>query len=258
MNIPTSDPTNTVVLTRDIWLGPSLVARRGSRATIVKRQRRVDSRAQRTMLVEVLDGPAAGTGAVQVDASEIAPAHAIEPGVPHADAWMQTFTGRRFYPLSPNPADIDPIDIAHSLANICRYGGHARRFLSVAEHCVMVSHAVAPEHAVWALLHDASEAYVGDMIRPLKHTDELTAYRLIEHRIQSAIATRFGLEQDMPLEVKLADTRALVNERRIAVTATDHSWGIEHLAPLDVKYKCWSPRVAKRKYLQRLRELGVK
>jgi hypothetical protein len=89
--------------------------------------------------------------------------------------WMQTFTGRAFYPLDPRPEDIDPVDIAHALSLICRYGGHSSRFYSVAEHCVLMSHAVAPEHALWALLHDATEAYLGDMIRPLKRSGRFTA-----------------------------------------------------------------------------------
>ena len=56
-------------------------------------------------------------------------------------SWMQTFTGRQFFPLDPHPNDVDPVDIAHALSLICRYGGHTRRFYSVAEHCVLLSYA---------------------------------------------------------------------------------------------------------------------
>ena len=54
-------------------------------------------------------------------------------------SWAQTFTGRQFFPLDPDPQDIDIVDIAHSLAMQCRYNGHTDRFYSVAEHCVHVS-----------------------------------------------------------------------------------------------------------------------
>src|SRR4051812_20612492 len=82
--------------------------------------------------------------------------------------WMQTYTGRAFWPLDAQPEDVDPLDIAAALSMLCRYGGHVSRFYSVAEHCLLMSEAVAPEHALWALLHDATEAYMGDMVRPLK------------------------------------------------------------------------------------------
>src|SRR5690349_19702773 len=122
-------------------------------------------------------------------------------------SWMQTFTGRRFYPLDPKVEDIDPTDIAHALSLICRYGGHVTRFYSVAEHCVLLSHAVSPENALWALLHDATEAYVGDMVRPLKQ--HMPAYRDVEDRLMLVIADRFGLpirdgEDFLPDEVKAA------------------------------------------------------
>src|SRR5690349_636686 len=106
-------------------------------------------------------------------------------------SWMQTFTGRQFYPLDPRLDEIDPLDIAHALSMICRYGGHTKHFYSVAEHCLLMSHAVAPEYALWALLHDATEAYVGDMVRPLKH--HMPDYRQIEDNLMEVIAERFGL-----------------------------------------------------------------
>ncbi|MDO4254358.1 MAG: hypothetical protein Q4C81_04310 [Kocuria sp.] len=95
--------------------------------------------------------------------------------------WMQTYTGRRFYPLDSRPEDVDVVDVAHALSMQCRYNGHVRLFMSVAEHCVLVSRLVPSEHALWGLLHDATEAYVGDMVRPLKlHMPE---YRAVEDRV---------------------------------------------------------------------------
>ncbi|MDI1288693.1 MAG: hypothetical protein PSX37_01920 [bacterium] len=92
--------------------------------------------------------------------------------------WMNTFTGQKFYPLDPRADEVHAPDIAKALSQICRYGGHTSQHYSVAEHCVLMSLAVAPEHALFALLHDATEAYVGDMVRPLKQA--LPEYRAIE------------------------------------------------------------------------------
>lgn len=77
--------------------------------------------------------------------------------------WMQTYTGRRFWPLDPVAGDIEIMDIAHALSNQCRYAGHTRFHYSVAQHSVQVSENVAPEHALWGLLHDAPDVRQGAM-----------------------------------------------------------------------------------------------
>lgn len=82
--------------------------------------------------------------------------------------WMETFTGKRVNPLCLKEDDVCIIDIAHSLSLTCRYSGHCKLFYSVAEHSVRVSRIVGEELALAALLHDAAEAYFGDVIRPLK------------------------------------------------------------------------------------------
>src|SRR5271165_7548492 len=82
--------------------------------------------------------------------------------------WIQTYTGRVMYPLDPRPEEINIIDIAHALSNLCRFTGHVRTFYSVAEHSVRVSQHCDPKDALWGLLHDASEAYLADMSRPMK------------------------------------------------------------------------------------------
>ena len=168
--------------------------------------------------------------------------------------WMQTFTGRRFYPLSPRAEDIDPADIAHALSLLCRYGGHVDRFYSVAEHCVLMSEAVAPEHALWALLHDATEAYVVDVPRPLKRN--LPGYKDIESVVMAAIVERFGLPSVfMPDEVHDADNRILLTERNALMSATRERWAQEDLGPLPVTIHAWSPPEAERRYARRLADL---
>jgi uncharacterized protein len=175
--------------------------------------------------------------------------------------WMQTFTGRRFYPLDPRPDEIDPADIAHALSLLCRYGGHVDRFYSVAEHCLLMSQAVAPEHALAALLHDATEAYVCDVPRPLKR--QLARYREIEEQVWYAIAYRYRLDVDLPAEVKEADNRILLTERAAllsraeiwTLTAESLDGSIVPLQALPVDVRGVAPAEAERLYLDRLEEL---
>ena len=169
-------------------------------------------------------------------------------------SWMQTFTGRQFFPLAPRADEVDPVDIAHALSMICRYGGHTTRFYSVAEHCVLMSHAVPKEHALAALLHDATEAYVGDMVRPLKH--HMGAYRAIEHGVMFAIAVRFNLPSvEMPGSVKDADNRILLDERAALLTEPPVAWQQDDLLPLGVNVSGWGPAYAEYQYTERLAEL---
>jgi hypothetical protein len=178
----------------------------------------------------------------------------------HRGDWMQTYTGRKFYPLAPRPEDIHPRDIAHALSLLCRYNGHVDRFYSVAEHCVLMSRAVAPEHALAALLHDATEAYVGDMIRPLKQS--MPDYVRAEDLVMVQIARRFALPlhtlgYSMPTEVKDADNRILLTERAALMSAVAPGrWGVDGLEPLDVTIHGWEPIDAECQYLARLSELG--
>lgn len=144
--------------------------------------------------------------------------------------WMQTFTGRKFWPTAARPEDLAVEDVAHALSLVCRYGGHVREFYSVAQHCVLVSRAAEPEHKLWALLHDATEAYVGDMVRPLKL--QLPAYVEVEDRLMRVMCERWGLEWPMPTEVKVLDNRILLDERVALLGAAPGSWQVDGLTPL--------------------------
>jgi hypothetical protein len=168
--------------------------------------------------------------------------------------WMQTFSGRAFYPLDPRSADIDTADIAHALSLLCRYGGHVHRFYSVAEHCVLMSEWVDPENALAALLHDATEAYVCDVPRPLKRS--LVGYREIEDRVWAVIAVRFGIDLVLPDQVKEADDRILLTERDALMPNTRYSWAQDWVyEPLPVVVAGWPPAEAERRYLDRLAAL---
>lgn len=167
--------------------------------------------------------------------------------------WMQTYTGRRFYPLDPRSAEIDPADIAHALSLLCRYGGHVDRFYSVAEHCVLMSEWVSPENALAALLHDATEAYVVDVPRPLKRV--LSGYERIEYRVWLAMVLRFDLDLDLPVQVKEADERILLTERN-ALMPRHERWEQDGIIePLPVAVVGWGPVEAERRYLKRLAQL---
>ena len=161
--------------------------------------------------------------------------------------WMQTFTGRAVYPLDPDPADFDIVDIAHALSMACRYAGHVRRFYSVAEHCVLMArHFSAPVNRKWALLHDASEAYLVDVPRPVK--PYLAGYREAENDLMQMIALRFGLDGDMPAAVKSADNRILCDERDQAMAPCVRDWNLEG-PRLGVTLRFWSPEEAEREFL---------
>lgn len=186
-------------------------------------------------------------------------AHAVHyVPIASGDGWIQTFTGRRFYPLAPNPNDIDILDIAHALSMLCRFGGHVHDFYSVAEHCVLMSEVVSPENALWALMHDAAEAYIVDVPRPVKR--QLVGYRDIERHLLTAIAMRFGLTADFdgslyPTEVADVDTRILLNERNILMPNTVHEWEVEHLKPLHLVIHSWTPQQAKAAFLATFKDL---
>lgn len=141
-----------------------------------------------------------------------------------AGDWFLTSTGVQFYPLDPRPEDINIYDIAHSLSNVCRFGGHCLTFYSVAQHSVHVSKLVPPHLAFQALMHDAPEAYIGDMVRPLKKN--MPEFQAAEDRIWEAIALKFGLPLELDPLVKLADNVALMTERRDIVIQTPHKWSV--------------------------------
>jgi len=165
--------------------------------------------------------------------------------------WMQTATGRQFWPIDPRPEEVHIEDIAHALSLMCRYGGHCLRFYSVAEHSVLVARATSPEHRLWALLHDAAEAYVADVIRPLKPF--LRDYQNIEDGVMRAICQRFGLDVIMPQEVKDLDIRILMDEKAQNMALEPAPW--IKAEPLGVQLRFWQPGRARAEFLRLFGEL---
>jgi len=141
--------------------------------------------------------------------------------------WIQTYTGKRFWPFDPRPEEIDILDIAYALSNLCRFGGHCEPFYSVAEHCDRASYLVPPELALWALLHDAPEAYLGDVVRPIKHRPSLLRiYGPMERALMFQVAQRFGLVPlaPEPRWVKWADEVMLRTEQRDLMKRQPCDW----------------------------------
>lgn len=173
------------------------------------------------------------------------------------DDWMQTYSGIAFYPYCPPIKSILLEDIAHALSLTCRYNGHTRSFYSVAEHAVLVSQSVPERDAAWGLMHDAAEAYIGDMVSPVKlHQPE---FRALEDELLACIAERFSLNRaGIPVSVHEADTRILLNERGALLRPPPQPWAIEKLEPLPGIYITgWSPETAERRFLARATELGI-
>ena len=172
--------------------------------------------------------------------------------------YFRTYTDRRVDLFEPKTSEISIFDIARSLSQQCRFLGHTTRFYSVAQHSILVSQLVPNEDALWGLLHDASEAYTGDLPRPFKGLLEMVQYRLAEGRLMVTICDRYNLRPEMPRSVELADRAMLATEFRDVTTMKDLTWIINEcgLAPLPhLHIEPWLPKFAESRFLDRFTEL---
>ena len=204
--------------------------------------------------------------------------------------WQQTYTGVKFHPLDPRPEDFKLEDIAHALSMLCRFNGHSKYFYSVAQHSVLASRyaeievettfdAAGHVHidyyeieeefdkavelvfqrcrldaARWGLFHDAAEAYLSDVPRPLKRTDEMAWYRLLETKMSAMIGDVFGLG---PMDdiIHTVDARLLLTEKRDLMCEPPADWMVPG-EPYADKIECWTPWTAKLQFLKRFDELS--
>ena len=185
----------------------------------------------------------------------------VRPGSYKTGTYMLTYTNKQFYPLHPDPNDIDIKDIAHALSNVCRFTGHVSQFYSVAQHCVLVSQICNPENALAGLLHDASEAYLSDVARPVKYTQLMEGYRKIEDLLEEAISVKFNTPYPMTKDIKYADDMCLLAEG-YQLFKPAPEWVLERLKaaglekPIITLDSCWPPMVAKAKFMKRFMELN--
>lgn len=171
--------------------------------------------------------------------------------------WAQIYSGEKFWPLDPKPEEVSLKDIAHSLALQCRFNGHSDVFYSIAQHSVLVSKVVSQEQALAALFHDASEAYTGDMVSPLKKFLP-PEFKMIEKEIENAVFEHFGIKHETVdhVEIKRADKIALFTEMRDLMKEPPSKWDdVDLFQPHTDKIIPLSPEEAEKEFLDRFNEL---
>ena len=169
--------------------------------------------------------------------------------------WMQMASGIRFWVLTPDINSILLPDIAHALAFQCRFGGHTRKFYSVAQHCILVSNLVREDDVelkLAGLLHDATEAYLVDLPRPIKV--QMPIYKETELRLEAVIAERFKISMDAFKYVKKYDEEALSIEARSLMAPMHPAWytsSVQEMidSPIHIDHY-FSPEEAKAQYME--------
>ena len=174
--------------------------------------------------------------------------------------YILTYTGKRYYPDRPEELDVDIMDIAHALSNVCRYNGHLNTFYSVAQHSCLVaryvmdftqSDVLPKVLALSALLHDASEAYLPDMPSPIK--EKLPDFRELEGKLHKHIFTSFSLPWPYPIAIKAVDKKIREDEMR---DLSDWDLGDGGIAGgLAINVQAWEPYMAKDMFLNMYEEI---
>jgi 5'-deoxynucleotidase YfbR-like HD superfamily hydrolase len=172
--------------------------------------------------------------------------------------WMTTYTGKKVYPANPKPEDICLEDIAHALSQTCRFGGHTVVPYYVSQHSIIVADNVPESLRAVAILHDAPEYILGDVVAPLKRS--MPDYKAIEDRVWSAVCCRFGIDSRLLSGVKTSDLRALMTERRDVLAKSSFRWNdfLESLAPFDNVIVPLSSVQSKYEFLRYCELLGLR
>jgi len=159
-------------------------------------------------------------------------------------------SGHHFDLLDPANSRFEIEDIAHGLGMTCRFAGQCARFYSVAEHSWHASYLVPKHLRLTALLHDAAEAFLGDVTRPLKSL--LPDYKRIEAQVEGAVFERLGVRAPNDPAIKDADRRMLVAERAALLPEGRETWTILDGVPCpDIRFRFWDPVEGKREFLRR-------
>lgn len=175
--------------------------------------------------------------------------------------WIQTYTGVAFDLLNPRPEMVRLEDIAHALSMQCRYNGHAREFYSVAEHSIHVSSALVLEGSevmAQGLLHDACEAYIGDLVSAIKRMPSFSAFEDLERAIWiDAIAPRFRLPEVLSHHVTMADRRMLATEVPQVLGPETKPWLLNAPPFVGVRLDFLGPKAARYAFLGAAERLGI-
>ncbi len=181
-------------------------------------------------------------------------------------AWIRTASGGQFHfgdSARHFGGNVRIYDIAASLSKVCRFGGHTEKFYSVAEHCVLASYMV-PQGitALHALMHDASEAYLGDVSSPLKDLDAMVEYKRLEKWAMGAIYKALGIPDPTPEEgaaVKVADLQLCCQEAEELLPLGTDGWywpvGLPAYEGEPEEIKALQPHQAQGMFLDRFSEL---
>lgn len=187
------------------------------------------------------------------------PAHLLTRSEAHP-GYVATSSGRLFDVVNPTPEQVDIHEIAYALANVNRFGGHTKWPYTVAQHSVYCAIECqrrydTPHLELACLLHDAAEAYVGDVIRPVKRLIA-SVYRPIEDRVQAAIWQRFGLEIDADVERVIKDVdNAVVMAESAALMIGSCSWNWEGVDRSPIEIRRWSENGPYNAFMAKFRQL---
>ena len=185
-----------------------------------------------------------------------------------SEGWILTFAGKIFRPLAPRAEDICIEDIAHALSNMCRFNGHVSEFYSVAQHSVQVAKHTPAPFKLHALLHDASEAYIFDVPKPIKDKFFLFSlgkylrYSVVEASIERVIFDKFDVKDYNYPVVKSYDIMAICTEVRDLMGSSVRAAQISNYPVLNQDIRCFeetivplSPKEAEAEFLKMFREL---
>ncbi len=167
---------------------------------------------------------------------------------------VRTYTGRNLDLLNPDPKEIDIQDIAHHLAKLDRYNGAGHYHYSVGQHSLLVADALPKEYKLQGLLHDATEAYLGDVVSPLKKL--LPDYRKIEQGVMAAVCKRYDITFPRPNIIKRADQAVMAAEMLQVVKWPDlpKKQGLPE-PPKGMKIEPMGWKAVREVFIQRFKEL---
>lgn len=176
--------------------------------------------------------------------------------------FIETYTGRAFWPLEPKVEDVSIIDIAHHLSNQCRYSGATEATYCTAQHCCLLENFVSnkmrgsPLDRLQILMHDCAEAYLVDIPRPVKQF--MPEYRKWDHRITEVVREWLGIRGvPTPSWQDEYDSRIVVDEHE-QVMSNALDWGDDARNPLGIAISPWSPKVAEQQFLMRYADLMLR